>query len=119
MTGEAKNLVWSAGPEFAYNGNTVTVTGTVKNTGANTTQAFWTEAFIGTVQAKTGIFYRDTTLIFCAGKNCPGLASGETQDVSFTGTCPTGKLIGVLIDSLDNVDETDETDNYDYGEVMQ
>ncbi len=108
------NIEWTEGPTFTQNGAQMTVTGTIKNTGTAATRAFWTEAFIGTVQAKTGVFYKDTNLVFCAGDNCPGLAAGATRNISLTGTVPSGKVVGVLADSTDVVAETDETDNYDY-----
>ncbi len=108
------NIVWTEGPTFTQNGTQMTVAGTIKNTGTAATRAFWTEAFIGTMQAKTGVFYKDTNLVFCAGDNCPGLAAGATKQITLTGTVPSGKVVGVLADSTDVVAETDETDNYDY-----
>jgi len=112
-----KNLVWAEGPIFTQDSaTTVTITGVIKNEGTQKTGAFWTEAFNGTVQKKTGYFFRSSN--FAGGQHCPGLAPGETQNISIVGKSVDGKIIGVLTDSTDTVAETDETDNYDYSELL-
>ncbi len=116
-TGAKYNIVWSEGPTFTRlsDGKTLAITGKIKNTGDSKTGAFWTEAFIGTVQNKTGYFYRVSGQNFAGGVYCAGLTAGEEKDISIRGTVPTGnKVVGILADSTDVVPETDETDNYDY-----
>ncbi len=109
------NLCWSSGPTFTKTGNnTWKVTGTIKNTGTEAATNFWVEAFRGTMQSKTGFFYKDEGVTFAAGVNVSSLAPGSTRNISITGACPPGKVIGAIIDSTDTVPETDETDNYDY-----
>jgi len=113
-----RNIVWSEGPTFTQSGGKVTVSGTIKNVGNATTRAFWTEAFVGTVQEKTGYFYKDTNTVFAGGINCT-LKANEEKAITLTGTVPAGKVVGVLADSTDVVAETDETDNYDYSELTK
>ncbi len=110
------NLVWSAGPFFTQSGNKMTVTGTIKNVGTTASGSFWTEVYTGTVQNKTGYYFRDR--VIAGGVKCNGLAAGATKDISITGSVETGKVIGALIDSTDLVPETDETDNYDYSDIV-
>lgn len=115
------NLTWTNGPVFTKGtGNKWTVAGTIKNTGTTRTPGFWTEVFIGTKQANTGFFYKDSGTVFAAGDNTKdGLAAGASKVISITGTCPTGKILGVLTDSTDVVAETDETDNYNYSSLTK
>ena len=113
-----RNIVWSEGPTFTQSGDKVTVSGTIKNIGNATTRAFWTEAFVGTMQEKTGYFYKDNATVFAGGINCT-LKANEEKAITLTGTVPAGKVVGVLADSTDVVAETDETDNYDYSELMK
>ncbi len=110
------NIVWSDGPYFAQNGNVMTVTGKIKNEGSATTRTFWTEAIIGTLQAKTGWFYRSRNLT--GGFNCQ-LAAGEEKSILLSGTVEPGKVVGVLADSTDVIGETDETDNYAYSNLTE
>ena len=112
------NLVWSEGPTFTQSNGKMTVSGTIKNVGNATTRAFWTEAFVGTMQEKTGYFYKDTNTVFAGGINCT-LKANEEKAITLTGTVPAGKVVGVLADSTDVVAETDETDNYDYSELTK
>jgi len=112
------NLVWSEGPTFTQSDGKMTVSGTIKNVGNAPTRAFWTEAFVGTVQEKTGYFYKDTNTVFAGGINCT-LKANEEKAITLTGTVPAGKVVGVLADSTDVVAETDETDNYDYSELTK
>ena len=112
-----RNIVWSEGPTFTQSGSKMTVSGTIKNVGNATTRAFWVEAFVGTMQAKTGYFYKDTNTVFAGGINCT-LKANEEKAITLTGTVPSGKVVGVLADSTDVVAETNETDNYDYGELL-
>ncbi len=118
-TGGTKNIVWSEGPYFSQVGTQMTITGKIKNEGDTRTCSFWTEAFIGTFQVKTGFFYKDTAVVFSAGDSCPGLGAGEEHSVTLTGTVPAGKFVGVLADSTDVVDETDETNNYEYSGLTE
>lgn len=113
-----RNIVWSEGPVFSQTGSQVTITGKIKNVGTVATRSFWTEAFIGTMQAKTGYFYKDSSKVFAGGVNCSGLAPNGEQSISITGVVPAGKMVGVLADSTDVVAETDETDNYDYSALL-
>ena len=121
-TGGSVNLVWSDGPYFSPAPeavNKIRVHGTVKNVGDIAARAFWTEAFVGTVQEKTGVFYKDTARVFAAGQNDGStLAPGAEREFDVTGRVDAGQVVGVLIDSTDVVAETDETDNYDYGELI-
>ena len=103
---------------FSQTGSQVTITGKIKNVGTVATRSFWTEAFIGTMQAKTGYFYKDSSKVFAGGVNCSGLAPNGEQSISITGVVPAGKMVGVLADSTDVVAETDETDNYDYSALL-
>jgi len=113
------NLVWSEGPTFTDIGaGRMRIDGRIKNIGDTKTRAFWTEAFVGTVQAKTGYFYKDTNTVFAGGINCTGLEPNEELVISTVGKIPVGKIVGVLADSTDVVAETDETDNYDYSELL-
>ena len=115
----AVNLVWSEGPTFTDIGaGRMRIDGRIKNIGDTKTRAFWTEAFVGTVQAKTGYFYKDTNTVFAGGINCTGLEPNEELVISTVGKIPVGKIVGVLADSTDVVAETDETDNYDYSELL-
>jgi len=121
-SGGSVNLVWSDGPYFEpapEAGNRIRVHGTVKNVGDIAARAFWTEAFVGTVQEKTGVFYKDTATVFAAGQNGGStLAPGAEREFDVTGRVDAGQVVGVLIDSTDVVAETDETDNYDYSELL-
>ncbi len=109
------DLMWSQGPFFEPTADgKLLISGTIVNTGTAATNAFWTEAFYGSVQAKTGYFFIDKSKVFSGGQYCPGLAAGATQDVHLMGTMPKKGIVGILIDSMDNIPETDETNNYDY-----
>ena len=120
VSSNAVNLVWSEGPYFSgLDTGQMTIEGRIRNNGDTMTRAFWTEAFVGTVQAKTGYFYKDTNTVFAGGINCPGLAPREELVISLIGRCPSGKLVGILTDSTDVVAETDETDNYDYSGLVK
>ena len=118
-TESKKNIVWSEGPSFTQKGDQVTVVGKIRNSGSVATDAFWTEGFVGTVQGKTGIFYRDITTVFARGVYCSGLAAGAEQSITMTGSVKPGQVVGVLADSTDSVPETDETDNYDYSGLSE
>lgn len=111
------NLVWSEGPVFTQVGNKMTVSGTIKNTGTSKSGIFWTEVYIGTQQYSTGYYFRDK--VIAGGVRCAGLAPGETQEISVTGSVAAGKVIGALIDCTNLVPETDETDNYDYSALTE
>ncbi|NLD61421.1 hypothetical protein GX645_03085 [Candidatus Sumerlaeota bacterium] len=120
VSSNAVNLVWSEGPYFSgLDTGQMTIEGRIRNIGDTMTRAFWTEAFVGTVQEKTGYFYKDTNSVFAGGINCPGLAPREELVISLIGRCPSGKLVGILTDSTDVVAETDETDNYDYSGLVK
>ena len=110
------NIAWSEGPFFNQLGNTLEVTGKVVNLGTADSKPFWTEAFAGVMDPKTGLFARGAAL--AGGVYCDGLASGAELDISISGEVTSGTVVGVLADSTDLVAETDETDNYDYSEPM-
>ena len=112
------NLIWASGPVFQQNGNTVTVTGTVKNAGSLKSAAFWTEAFSGELDPKMGFFTRNTS-VFAGGVLCEGLGPNAEFNVNISGTAVPGKVLGVLTDSTDLIPESDETDNYGYSTPMQ
>ena len=112
-----QNLVWYEGPFFEQDGSKITVTGTIRNVGTAATGPFWIEAFVGTMQAKTGVFYRDKSLQ--GGDYCIGLQPQEARGISLSGSIKPGQVLGVLADSTDVIAETDETDNYDYSTVAK
>ncbi len=110
------NIVWSSGPTFTLSGTTMKVTGTVKNVGSTRTGNFWVEAFRGTVQNTTGVFYKSEKL--AGGVMCYSLAPNATKNIEISGTVKPGEVVGILADSTDVVAEADETDNYDYSDLV-
>ncbi|MCD6384949.1 hypothetical protein J7M23_04145 [Candidatus Sumerlaeota bacterium] len=104
------NLIWSVLPSGTMNGNTITVTGTVKNDSSTDAGGFWIEIYYGEL-TEEGIFSIAGQL--GEGQKVAGLSHGATYPFSQTETVPPGSwVIAVIADATDIVPETEETDNY-------
>jgi hypothetical protein len=111
-TTPASDLEWQSTPSITRSVNTVTVTGTIRNSGSAASGPFWTEAWYGTFDAN-GVFYAAGQI--GGGQHTTNLAATQTAVFSRSGPVPSGVwAVGVITDATDLVPETDETDNYHY-----
>ncbi len=111
-TAEANaNIRWTNHTVTKGAQNLITITGTVQNIGTGPARPFWTEAFYGVVDPKTGEFTPNGQI--GGGVLSASIAAGATTSPNITGNIPNGIwVIGVIADSTDLVPETDETNNW-------
>ena len=110
MPTETAELTWETGPDIVRNGDSVTITGTVRNTGAVASGPFWVEAWRGLLDTH-GIFTKHG-ILGGNGTYDAGLGAGEARSYNRTFTVAAGWTVGVIADATDLVPEENETDNW-------